>query len=160
MRNMRHRMKPALVKWTVDLLAPGAIITSKLANYYLGWRAFHSRRILYPVMDEQLMDVQEDGAKALVDFSHIRITSIMDNWDGITDGPLDRLLTLYRIDDLFDLSVVQGIALQVAPPYHLNKTRASWIGLYGVEEEKVHFLQQTTVHDITSLILKDKAPTE
>jgi hypothetical protein len=150
-------MQPAIVKWTVDLLAPGAIITTQLSKYYTTWRTFHSRRILWPVMDmkeREVLDMQEDGGKALVDFAHIRIASIMDNWDGMTDGPLDRKLTFERLDNVFDLAHVHGIALSVAPPYKLNKTHASWVGIYGVDDEKVEFIGQCSVRQIA----KNMAP--
>jgi hypothetical protein len=147
-------MKPALVKLTVDLLAPGAIITPTLAQYYTTWRTFHSRRIMYPVMDKkvwEVIDMQEDGGKVLVDFSHIRVTSIMDGWNGVTDGELDRLLTMKRLDEVFDLRFIADAALMKAPPYHLNKTGTSLVCLYEVEGEVAKFVRLLSVTEIHKL---------
>ena len=79
-------MTPAIVKFTVDLFAPGAIISPTLTNWFAKYVMFHSRRTIWPVEPlRELLEINDQGSMALKDFAHVRVTSIMDHYDGITD---------------------------------------------------------------------------
>jgi hypothetical protein len=149
--------KPAIVKFTVDLLAPGAIITPTLVHWYDRCVNPHSLRCLYPVKPRgmyDLCDVRPDGAQALTDFMHVRATTIMDEWDGVTDGELDRLLTRRSLDDVFDMQRIRSAALILSPPYALNKTQAAWLEIHEVDGEQVKFVWggQTSVRELAQRI--------
>lgn len=116
---------------------------------------FHSRRSLFPIDIPlgEVLDVQEDGAKVLADFAHIRVSSMMDEWDGILDGDLDHLLTLKSLGDVFDLARVTGFALAIAPAYHLGMTKAGWVELHEVdlERETVEFKKLLSIAEILQM---------
>jgi hypothetical protein len=144
--------KPALVKFTVDLFAPGAIISTTLTNWFAKHVAFHSRRTLWPAEPiQELLDINEQGSMALKDFVHVRVTSIMDEYDGVTDGPLDRMLTIKTIGEIFDMPRIIGTAIMMAQPYEAGFTRASWVDLYEVQEGAVTFVRPLSVEEIARL---------
>jgi hypothetical protein len=152
-------MRPALVKFTVDLYAPGAVISTTLTNWYARHIAFHSRRTLWPARPiRELLDINEQGSVALQDFAHVRVTSIMDEYDGPADGELDRMLTMKPVGEVFDMPRIVGAALTLAPPYQLNITRAGWVELYEVREEAVTFVRDASIEEIHGLI--KEAPTK
>jgi len=148
----------AIVKFTVDLFAPGAYISPTLTNWIAQRVKFHSRRTVWPVKPiRELLDVDHDGSTVKEDFFHIRVTSIMDGYDGVTDGPLDHMLTIKPVHEIFDMPLVTNQALMVAQPYETGFTRAGWVDLYSVEGGAVRFLRPLTVNEIARLI--DEAPT-
>jgi hypothetical protein len=149
----------ALVKFTIDLLAPGAVISPQLTNYYSKWAAFHTRRTIWPVKPlRELLDINDQGSMALEDFAHVRVTSIMDYYDGITDGELDRMLTTKTIGEVFDMPRIIGTALTRSQPYQSGFARAGWVELYEIREDAVTFLREASVVEIYRLITG--APTE
>src|SRR6188474_3702948 len=88
-----------IIRFAVDLLAPGARITKRLADYYCKWDTFHSLRIMYPVKPMTLLfDIRADGAKALADLAHVRVTPIGEQHVGFCNGVADLILVDTRLD--------------------------------------------------------------
>jgi hypothetical protein len=146
-------MQPALVKWTVDLFAPGAIISPTLTKYFEQWDKFHSRRIIWPVKKlEAFLDIDRDGSKVLQDFAHVRVTSIMDGYDGVTDGPLDLLLIEKSLDEVFDLPRIVGIALMLAGTYQAGVAKAGWTDLYELKGVTAVFVSLFSITEIHKLM--------
>ena len=151
-----------IVKFTVDLFAPGAVLSTTLTNWYAQRTKFHSCRTIYPPTGlEQLLDFAIDGTMAKQDFFHIRVTAMGDSWDGVTDGIIDHMMADRLVDDVFanELDRIAQRALLKAPPYVLNKSFVSWIELYEVDkdEQAVKFIREVSVNEIAKLITK--APT-
>ena len=144
--------KPVIVKWTVDLYAPDAILSPRLTDWLGRTKQFHSRRCLFPaeVSVHDLMDIQPQGSKVKHDFAHIRVSSIEEDWGGVMDGDLDTLLTCKELPDVFDLPRVTGYALAIAPAYQMGITKAGWIELHEVdaENETVEFNRLLSLVDV------------
>lgn len=149
----------AIVKFTVDLFAPGAYISPTLTNWIAQHVKFHSRRTVWPVRPiRELMDIDHDGSTVKEDFFHIRVTSIMDGYDGVTDGPLDHMMTIKPVHEIFDIPLVTNQALMMAQPYETGFTRAGWVNLYEVQEDAVTFVRLFPVGEMHRLATE--APTE
>jgi hypothetical protein len=137
-----------LVKWSVDLLAPGAKLSTPMLKYLDQHTFFHSRRTLYP--PGKLTDYLDffDG-EVRKDFFHIRAMPIGDKTYGLAEGDIDLLLTRDPMDVVFgeaDLERVAAYAMNHSQPYgvELHRTYASWIDLY----EGVRFVRQLSVDEI------------
>jgi hypothetical protein len=145
-------MQPALVKFTVDLFGPGAIISPTLTRWLGEWTKFHSRRIIWPLEKlEALLDIDRDGSKVLQDFAHVRVTSIMDGYDGVTDGRLDRLLVEKRLDEVFDMPRIVGVATMLAGPYQAGIASAGWTDLYELNGAPTKFVRLLSIMEIHKL---------
>lgn len=141
-------MKYALVKFTVDLYAPDAVISPTLTQWFSKCRDFHSRRTLWPVVPiDELLDPGADGSRVLQDFLHVRVTSMMDEYDGATDGAVDQMLTEKSVDEVFDMPRIASVALDMARPYYLGTTHTAWIELYKFDEasETIKYIEQVSV---------------
>jgi hypothetical protein len=150
-------MTLALAKFTVDLLMPGALLTPGLTKWYAKWPAFHSRRTIWPAKPmTDLLDIREDGSTVKEEFFHIRVTSMSDEYDGVSDGALDRLLANYSFGTAFqdELPRITSVALELASPYVGGKSFAAWIDLYEVQlseegdDGTIQFIRRISVEDI------------
>jgi len=148
-----------LVKFTVDMFAPGAVLSHNLTNYLSKWNDIHSRRTLYPIKPlEELMDIRRDEVKE--DFFHIRVNPIGDQTYGIADGEIDSLLVREAMEVVFgaDLERIAAHAMNISQPYGkvINRTYACWVDLYEVSGmEKVKFIRSASVKEIATLLTKD-----
>jgi hypothetical protein len=141
----------------VDLLAPGAIISTSVAHWYGRWDDFHSNRILFPVTPDNLW-YEHRGEKSEVkkDMAHIRITAIGTSYTGLCNGAADFLLSTHRLDYFLgnELARIVQTAIAKSPPYKYGVAFISWLELWEVDEEKV---QGKMVREITDEDLKQLA---
>ena len=151
--------KPVIVKWTVDLFAPDAVISPMLTEWLQKTKQFHSRRCLFPACASihDLMDIRGDGTKVLHDFAHIRVSCIEEDWGGVMDGDLDRMLARKTVDQVFDLPRVTGYSLAIAPAYQAGITKAGWIEMHEVDAgaETVEFVRLLALVDLFKLQIQE-----
>ncbi len=128
-----------IIRFSVDLLAPGAILPLNLAKLYTSWEEFHSNRIMYPIMPTtKWLDLNDQGGKVLVDCMHIRVTPVGLGFLGPLDGVIDYLLTLVRLDYFMgkELPRVAQKAIKRANPYQHGLATCGWMEIWEVDEEK------------------------
>ena len=103
-----------------------------------------------------LFDIRADGAKALADLAHVRVTPIGEQHVGFCNGVADLILVDTRLDFFLgnDLPRVINKALISSRPYQFGKTSSSFTEIFLVDENT-----QTGkfVADFSYLILKQLA---
>ena len=148
-----------IVRITVELFAPGAMISPRLANWYMDWDHIHSKRIVYPVQPANLLlDMQEDGSVARMDFAHVRFTPIGISFTGIIDGVMDHLLTTTRLDYLLghELPRIVQKAVVKSKPYVNNRTQFTWLEIFEVDEENtsIKYFSDLNLEELVEVIKK------
>jgi hypothetical protein len=133
-------MKPVLIKVTVDLYAPGAILSPTTVKWLSGWGAFHSRRILYPVkaLQEMTEETTSGLRVAVEDFFHFRFSSMDDEYTGVLDSGLDFIWIDTRLDAFLgeNLHRMAAASMNRSMPYRDFRTYAAWMELWEYDEEK------------------------
>jgi hypothetical protein len=130
-------MNEVLVKITVDLYAPGAVIRPREMEWISKWDKFHSRRIVYPTKEIISLAFVEDGVfLTKEDFCHIRISSMDGFYGGVMDSELDYSLAGTTLEVLLGdrLPLIANKALQNAPPYNpVHRTHTAWLELWDAK---------------------------
>jgi hypothetical protein len=153
---------PTLIKFTVDLYEPGAVISPTMVQWIEKWEAFHTRRIIFPVLPTNLL-IHSDGEefRASRDFCHIRLTSMDNQYFGVVDGVLDDMLTDTRLDFYLgnELSRIAQTALLKAPPYREGRTFAAWIELWecGPDTGEGKYSSEVLLQQVVDMI-ENKTP--
>jgi hypothetical protein len=130
-------MNEVLVKFVVDLYAPGAVIRPTEIEWMNRWDKFHSRRTVYPNKPLfTLASIEDNVWIAQEDFFHIRISSLDGEYGGVMDSELDFSLANTTLDVLLgdQLRIVVQTALIKAPPFNpVHRSHIAWLELWDAK---------------------------
>lgn len=126
-----------IMRIAVDLLAPGALVPTRVYNWYTDWDKFHTRRMIYPVAPaNQLFKIRHNGAEVLRDLAHIRLTAVGYGYVGMSDGNADEVMTSTDLSFFLgpELPRIVQKAIRIAPPYVKNIAFTAWMEIWETDE--------------------------
>ena len=153
-------MTDALVKLTIDLYAPGATLSSREREFLMRWNEVPTRRILFPVEPlEQLTKVTDPTTLERTvekDFCHLRLTTMDDQYEGLLDSELDRVLTNTRLDQFMgdELFKIAHEALIRTPPFNSHfRAHVAWCEFWVYNDEELLFRKEVSMYRLANIVM-------
>ena len=153
-------MSDALVKLTIDLYAPGAILSPRERDFLMRWNEVPTRRVIFPVEPiEQLTKITDPitiERTVEKDFCHLRLTTMDDQYEGLLDSELDRVLQNTRLDKFLgeNLFLIAHEALVKTHPFNAHfRAHVAWTEAWMYDDEQLLFRKEFTMYRFIDSVL-------